>query len=363
MKAYKWISRTFFLVLALVAATGPADAEEPAWNTDVFPIAYKINDTGAPEGFADVVRDCVEQWHQVVSSSMSFKYNGLTTRNVVSGDGFNLIGWNSAGEGMGDIVVETVARTNDDGYIIECDTMFNGACGWSTTGSPEADEYDLRTAVLREIGRWVQLPYGSDPASVMYDPLELGVVRDALSQADKDAISAVYPAAHEPDIFEPGDDVCAGATELVMNEAQTGEAGQGKPGHNIYPYDDEDWFRFTLDVPKSVRIATSGPDPLGDTELFLYDSCPPGDPLGHADDVATPTLSLPSPASRMNYDGSYTFTTDISDGPNGFCCGHGGFVAIHGGKHRYHILGGGGRGRRRGGFRRCSRRCGTGRRR
>jgi|GEM_PF-6967113 len=316
MATQKRVSSAILLVLIITAVIGSTARGEPAnpqWNPLVFPISYEVNPTvDAPEGFADIVQECATLWHQVVGSSMTFRYGGVTTRGAVTGDGFNLIGWNESGDGMDGAVVQTTIRTNDNGYIIECDTVFNGQCDWSTTGAPGPSEYDVKTAALREIGRWVQLAYNSDPTSVMFDTLTEGVVRDTLSEADEAAISAVYPAAHLPDEYEDGDDTCAGASELAM--------GQPHTGHNIYaPGDlatstDEDWFRFTLGAPTSVRIATSGPDPLGDTELFLYDSCPAGDPIGHSDDITVPAVSLPSTESQHNFDGSYEFKVNIGEG-------------------------------------------------
>ena len=237
------------MIMPLVMLTGSAVAYEfndVQWDPEVFPIPYQVNATGAPDGFAGIVEECVNQWHQVVASSMSFRYGGTTWRGAFNFDGFNTIAWDEEGvafeveveggeEGEVEVDVDVLALTSvrigNDGFIVECDTIFNGASAWSTTGSPGTDEYDLKTAVLREIGRWVQLDFVTDPPeSVMLEPLDPGVVKDILSQDDIDAVSAVYPAPHEPDAYEEGDDDITGATLLELNVTQS--------DHNIFPYDD-----------------------------------------------------------------------------------------------------------------------------
>ena len=308
-----WLRSAVLAVSAASMLAGSAAAYEfndVQWDARIFPIPYYINIAGAPDDFESIIRQSVTQWHQVASSSMTFAYKGMTTRRADNNDGHNIFLWDAEWEEKDpSVIAETIVRVSPAGIILECDTVFNGTLSWSTDGTPGPEEYDLLSVALREVGRWIQLEYLADPAfssSVMYSVLEPGVLRRTLSQDDIDGITHVYRADHLADAWED-DDTCAQATVLELNDVQA--------GHNIYPGTDEDWYSFTVSEPASYRIATSGPDPLGDTELFLYDTCPPGDiPLAHADDVIVPGLLMPSTDSVVHADGSYEFRINISPG-------------------------------------------------
>ena len=262
------------LVLALAIA-GAARAEtNPTWDVNDFPLPYYFNEANAPASvtadFATDVTDSVRQWNQAVCSSMRFVSLGYANRTGNNFDGLNTFTWSATGEGMMDplIPARTYVRTDPTGQtIIECDTVLNGHpdVKWSSSGNPLEDEFDVRSVIVREVGRWVQLPFLTDPEfsdRVMFDPLETGQVKQTLAQGDLDALCAIYTAEHVPDWYEP-DDTSDWASYIALDSPQN--------DHSIYPASDEDWLTFDLYEMASIRVTTTGTDPEGDTELWLYD--------------------------------------------------------------------------------------------
>ncbi|HUS57385.1 MAG TPA: pre-peptidase C-terminal domain-containing protein [Planctomycetota bacterium] len=254
------------------------------WADTNLPVPYHINEAGAPGEFAPIVQGCIDQWNRPDGSYLRFVLDGIDNRTSNNYDGTNTFTWSATGEGMLDPLVPAITRVRKDaqGKLIECDTVLNGSEGikWCISGVPQEDEYDLKSVILREIGRWVQLDFTTDAEyadSLMFDPLEMGVMKNILSPQDVDALCQAYPAAHIPDDYED-DDSFEDATLLVFDEVQS--------DHNIFPTSDFDYYYFTLAEDTSIRIVTSGSDPLGDTVLDLYNS--DYELIGHIDDPENP---------------------------------------------------------------------------
>ena len=298
MTRLKLIALTILALLVVGLPTGIAAAEgyvynDVHWDPIQFRLSYYINPRLLPDGtkeapsdFVEIVKECIRQWEAPEASAFSFYFEGEKNRSANNVDGTSNFYWDTLGEEFDPedpLPVITKVRLNDAGRIVEVDTIFNGTMLWSTTGLPAPDEYDLKTAILRELGRWIQLENITDPAysdSVMYgETLQPGMTKQELAQVDIDGVCFVYPADHVADDYEAnGDNDPAGATVLLMDVPQK--------DHNIFPDVDVDWFTFTLDEPMSVRIATSG----GDTELFLYNSAMTE--IGHNDTVDNPPAGM-----------------------------------------------------------------------
>ena len=80
-----------------------------------------------------------------------------------------------------------------DQTIIEADIWINEDYAWDATGTPDADEVDLQSALLHEFGHWLILGHSTDASAVMFSRLSTGALKRALQPPDERGIRAIYP--------------------------------------------------------------------------------------------------------------------------------------------------------------------------
>ena len=87
----------------------------------------------------------------------------------------------------------------DGAKITECDIRFNKKLNWnSTLSKPQADQWDLFSAALHELGHCLGLgdvpsnPFSDDPSPVMENSLAIGTMRRDLTTDDRAGRAAIY---------------------------------------------------------------------------------------------------------------------------------------------------------------------------
>lgn len=203
------------------------------WPQAYLPVGFSVNPQGAPSGFLQAIQDATTTWGSIPNGSgFHFAYLGTTSRSVANiipnggGDGFNDYVYNANGTGMD---VATLALTysliDASNQVVESDTEFNGAHPWTTSGG--ANAFDLPSVALHETGHWLRLDHSTQPISVMYASLPMGVQKRTLTGDDEAGMLALYGApGHAPAAVTPASTVAA-ATASSGSSGPSGGGGGG----------------------------------------------------------------------------------------------------------------------------------------
>jgi hypothetical protein len=202
--AYYSVNTGFFF-LVLIALFGLLSAEHAFaykligsdWKYNPNPMGkvFEICLTNAPGGAEQAIKDAAKVW-EYPKFKFTFKASACSSGGQFPTDnGTNQIDFGALP--VADAPGATKPFTTDT-KITECDVRFNPGLTWHTgAGDPPADKWDLRSAVVHELGHCLGLgdtpenPFSTDPP-VMEKSLGIGQKRRTLTQDDKDGRAAIY---------------------------------------------------------------------------------------------------------------------------------------------------------------------------
>jgi hypothetical protein len=161
-------TRRAALVAALIIAIGSRDASAflhlgiPVGGTFVPiawtepPVRYFVTNAGvpgvSPTDFQTAVNRAFTTWQSVPTSSITYTFAGFTSARPEEDDGLSTLGFLFRPDL--DRVLATTSFLVDlaTGEILESDIFFNSVFRWSVSPDGQADQYDLESVALHEIG-------------------------------------------------------------------------------------------------------------------------------------------------------------------------------------------------------------------
>lgn len=185
-------------LIVLLLFTSHAYAWEPIYPTRPVwrpPAPYALNRNGSPDlgGFAGsepIVRMAMDDWTRVSCTSLTTRYNGMSSAVPGSYEGTSVIGWIESGwrhEGSAIGVTGPSWST----YIVEADMELNGVNFTWTTGGGSWSSVNAYSIVLHEGGHYYGLGHSNVGGSAMWPSYSGGVV--GLGPDDESGICALYP--------------------------------------------------------------------------------------------------------------------------------------------------------------------------
>ncbi len=159
------------------------------------------DDSGSAADFRAAILSASNTWSMVANADFSLAYTGPTDAITTSYNRVNEIVFMRKGTHERGAAAQFWYTR--EGTIIEADIWINDDFRWNARGVPAANEIDLQSAILHELGHWLVLGHVRNANAVMYPKIATGAVRHALHQQDMDRIGAVYPCAQLP--CTPGD--------------------------------------------------------------------------------------------------------------------------------------------------------------
>lgn len=164
-------------------------------------VKYKVNlntsqaggTNGSVADFRAAIQAAAESWNNVPQAEFTLEYDGESSvTDVTTSNKQNDIIFMHQGAddwvGLG----FTWYRPSDKQTIVEADIWLNDDLLFDATGAPAAEEYDLQSAVLHELGHWLLLGHDEEPTSVMFALLDKGTLRRALQANDIAGIQCLY---------------------------------------------------------------------------------------------------------------------------------------------------------------------------
>jgi hypothetical protein len=123
---------------------------------NTFPVRYFVTNRDVPGVPAPQLEQAVERafasWDAVPNVSLSSQFAGFVSANPNTGDGINVIGFNSRPDL--DRVLGATSFTVDSttGEIVESDIFLNSSFSWSVASGGEPGRQDVESIALHEIG-------------------------------------------------------------------------------------------------------------------------------------------------------------------------------------------------------------------
>ena len=169
------------------------------WATPHATAAFYVNLNRAQMGdkdgndpaFRDAVQAAAASWNSVVGTDFALTYAGATNATQTGYNGVNEVLFMSKGRKERAAAAQVWYRA--DQTIIEADIWINDDFAWNATGTPDATEVDLQSALLHEFGHWLILGHFTNAKAVMFSRLTTGTLKRDLQQLDIRGISAIYP--------------------------------------------------------------------------------------------------------------------------------------------------------------------------
>lgn len=151
---------------------------------------------GSAQEFLTAIQNALQSWSVVAAAEFTFLYDGATTSTST--------GFNSKSEilfmnkGAGNQLGQAQIWFTSNGTIVEADIWINDDYPFDATGALQANEIDLESTVLHELGHWLPLSHMSNPDAVMYAVLGSGVRKTILTNDDIIGIAGLYPCPAPP---------------------------------------------------------------------------------------------------------------------------------------------------------------------
>lgn len=190
------------------------DGRQVALKWQHAPVRYFVTDTGVPGVTAVDLQAAVQRafatWEAVPTASISYAFAGFTANLPGEDDGRTTLGF--LNEPSLDRVLAQTSYLVDGvtGELLDADVFFNSAFPWSVAASGQADQWDLESVALHEVGHLSGLGHSAlgetewssgggrrvqSVGSVMF-PIALGagdVSGRTLDADDVAGISDLYP--------------------------------------------------------------------------------------------------------------------------------------------------------------------------
>lgn len=154
------------------------------------------NQGGSQEQFLQAIKNGLRTWSVVESAEFTLLYNGASTATSTGFNNKNEILFMRRGL-TGQLGQAQIWYTNS-GTIVEADLWINDDYAVDATGTPQANEIDIESVVLHELGHWTPLGHVDAAEAVMFPVLGNGVRKVALAHDDINRISTLYPCANLP---------------------------------------------------------------------------------------------------------------------------------------------------------------------
>jgi Matrixin len=169
------------------------------WATPHARAAFYINlnstqigdEDGDQNAFRNAIQAAATGWNSVVGADFALTYAGTTNATQTGYNGVNEVLFMSKGPKERAAAAQVWYRANQT--IIEADIWINDDFAWNATGTPDATEVDLQSALLHEFGHWLILGHFTDTKAVMFSRLTTGTLKRDLQQPDIRGIRAIYP--------------------------------------------------------------------------------------------------------------------------------------------------------------------------
>ena len=190
-------------------AVRPAFVTHGSWNDADIPVLARVNANTADvagTGEATAIFTAMNTWFDAACNYFEFVgAQNACTLNRNNTDGVNCVGWAPGPKDTGSNALASTFWWYQSGTRIrEFDMFFweneaNGAINWST--NPGANDYDVETVALHELGHALGLNHTSVSGAVMWPSVATGTTLRSLAQDDIDAICSLYRVPGPGNIF------------------------------------------------------------------------------------------------------------------------------------------------------------------
>lgn len=171
--------------------------EKPKVNALVNINTTHISDQGgSAEQFLQAIKNALRTWSVVETAEFTLLYNSASTATSVGFNNKNEILFMHRGL-SGQLGQAQIWYTNS-GIIVEADLWINDDYAVDATGAPQANEIDVESVVLHELGHWAPLGHLDAVDAVMYPVLGNGVRKNVLTNDDINWLNTLYPCSHVP---------------------------------------------------------------------------------------------------------------------------------------------------------------------
>lgn len=261
--------------------------ENPIVRAEVNLNTSHIGTQGGSEAeFLQAIKNALRTWSVVESAEFTLLYQGPSTATST--------GFNNKSEilflrrGLGGQLGQAQIWYTNSGIIVEADLWINDDYLVDATGAPQANEIDVESVVLHELGHWAPLGHVDVTAAVMYPVLGNGVRKATLASDDINRLNALYPCSQIPCI------------DPAYADASTPTQTPG-PDPIILATP-------TPTVSSTPTVATPPPATVEPTATPLVSGTPPSSPIpaftitpkATADSMLTPTATIiPTAASTI----------------------------------------------------------------
>lgn len=176
-----------------------AQPDHRRWTTPHASAAFYINLNSAQIGDADgdqtafrqAIITAAHSWSAVAGTDFTLAYAGETNATATGYNGVNEVLFMH--KGSQERAAAAQVWYTADQTIVEADIWINEDYAWNATGSPDANEVDLQSALLHEFGHWLILGHAPDTDAVMFSRLSAGDLKRELQPPDERGIRAIYP--------------------------------------------------------------------------------------------------------------------------------------------------------------------------
>lgn len=151
---------------------------------------------GSQEQFLQAIKNALRAWSVIESAEFTLLYTGASTAISTGFNNKSEIVFMHKGL-TGQLGQAQIWYTNS-GNIVEADLWINDDYAVDATGALQANEIDIESVVLHELGHWAPLGHVDAAEAVMYPVLGNGVRKVTLASDDINRLSALYPCPSVP---------------------------------------------------------------------------------------------------------------------------------------------------------------------
>lgn len=176
---------------------------DPKWPGETPKVKAEVNlnsthigaQGGSEAQFLAAIKNALRTWSVVETAEFTLLYEGPSTATSTGLNNKNEILFLHRGL-SGQLGQAQIWYTANG--IIEADIWFNDDYPIDATGAPQANEIDIESVALHELGHWAPLGHVDAAEAVMYPTLGNGVRKVSLASDDINRINALYPCSHVP---------------------------------------------------------------------------------------------------------------------------------------------------------------------